>query len=66
MSLYYGIRGFLNQKPANQAFTGKRLCRLGYAALKAKIGRSLRRSGANPPISSEAVVVRQRLMMLNR
>ena len=40
----------------NPNSTGNRLRRLGYAARKAKIGRSLRRFGAKPPISGELPV----------
>lgn len=42
--------------PANLALTGKRLCRLGYAARYAKIGRGLQSFGAKPPFSRYAFV----------
>ena len=42
---------------SNPNSTGKRLCRLGYAASEAKSGRSLQSFGAKSPFSGELLVV---------
>ena len=53
------LKVFLFERPASPNCTGKRLCRLGCAARKAKIVSGLRSSGATPPFSCELPVSQQ-------